>query len=169
MGKHLNMDEPQIFEAENYRGLRILLRQRESGWAVNIFDGQRSKPIIARTIVTKDRAVAESEAKRLADVYTNQRHAVWIIPSADRGREHIPKVGWATKNPPIRFLFRQTATYLASPAQPSTVIRDSVSCTSWIPPAIRRCCTARVGIEKLSATPAARRGKPAARTTNDMI
>lgn len=64
-----SMDEPETLEAKNYRGLRILLRKHESGWIVNIFDGDEGKPIIAHTILTKNRAVAESEAKRLADDY----------------------------------------------------------------------------------------------------
>ncbi|SPE37788.1 hypothetical protein SBA6_770020 [Candidatus Sulfopaludibacter sp. SbA6] len=82
------MDEPETFQAKNYRGLRILLRKHESGWLVNIFDGDGPKPLIAHTIPAKDRVVAESVAKRLAD---DLRDKPKVNPDENPDQKDVPE------------------------------------------------------------------------------
>jgi len=64
------MELPDTFEAA-YRGLTIRMQKHQDGWVVNILD--REQTVVARTVLTHDREVAEVEAMKLVDEYINSK------------------------------------------------------------------------------------------------
>jgi DNA-directed RNA polymerase subunit RPC12/RpoP len=54
-----------------YRGLLLRVQSHQDGWVVNIID--QDEAVVARTVLTPDRNIAEAEAKKLADEYVNSK------------------------------------------------------------------------------------------------
>jgi hypothetical protein len=66
------MENIEISETQ-YRGLRMQMQKHQDGWALNVFEGSETKPVIAHTLLTHNEDDARAEAKRLTDDYADSR------------------------------------------------------------------------------------------------